>query len=56
MMSDLPSNQLNQFSNWVSTDNFVANEYGSEQLVKYEYYEYWYDIHFATEKDLDQLL
>ena len=56
MLSDLPLDQISMFSDWVSTESFVPDQFGSEKLIKYEHYEYWFDIHFATEKDVDQLL
>lgn len=56
MMSDLPPNQVSMFSDWVSSGSFIPRRVGNERLIKYEDYEIWYDLYYATEKDLDQYL
>lgn len=53
-ISDLSSDQSHLFAGWVSHDNFIIlGEQNDYDCVKYEYYEYWYRNHYATEKDLD---
>jgi hypothetical protein len=57
---DLPHDQVNMFSEWVSTSGYVnqqtSSRIGSNDLVHYEDYEYWFNNHYLTEKDWDQIL
>ena len=59
-LSDLPVEQVRMFSGWVSTASFVNRDQsariGTQDLVKYEEYEYWFDNHYLAEKDWDQIL
>lgn len=57
---DLPNEQVQLFSEWVSTSSFVnpteSHKIGSPDLVHYEDYEYWFDHHYLVEKDRDHLI
>lgn len=56
-ISDLPFSQSTLFSGWLSSANYVIlGETNDYDCVKYEDYEYWYQNHFMTEKDLDSWL
>ncbi len=55
-ISDLPVDQSSMFSKWIRTDSFIPNRINGEKLIKYEDYEHWFELHYTTEKNLDQLL
>ena len=56
-LSDLPFGQSTLFSGWIKPTNYVVlGERNDYDCVKYEDYEYWYQNHFMTEKDLDNII
>lgn len=59
-LSDLPVQQASMFSSWTSTQIStvtitemmpVVND-----LVNYDDYSFWFDYHYVTESDLDELI
>ena len=56
-LSDLPHTQSHLFSGWIQLDSYIKlGEKNEFDCVRYEDYEYWYQNHFLTEKDLDNFL
>ncbi len=56
-ISDLPASQSTLFSGWLSPQNFILlGETNDYDCVSYGDYEYWYQYHYITEKDLDNIL
>jgi len=58
-LSDLPANQASLFQGWVQpASKATISDLGGEQgdIIQYEDYDFWFDYHYLTEKDLDELL
>jgi len=56
-ISDLPSGQSTLFSGWIRPSDFVTlGERNDYDCVKYEEYEFWYQHHFMTQRDLDTFI
>ena len=56
-ISDLPTGQSSLFSGWLSPSNFLAfGESNDYDCVKYDDYEYWYQHHYISEKDMDNII
>lgn len=56
-LSDLPSPQAYLFCSWISDKNYVTlGEENDFDCVDYVEYEYWYQNHYATEKDFDTII
>lgn len=58
--SDLPSNQAIMFNAWVTLDqlntlNFDADK-ESDDIIRYEEYDFWFDHHYLVSKDMDELI
>lgn len=60
-LSDLPENQLSMFSSW--TDVQIAKNIPSSfqveeeaDIVKYEDYDFWFDYHYLTLQNMDELI
>ncbi len=59
-LSDLPKHQASQFSSWTSTQ-LNSMEIAEmmpvvNDLVNYEDYSFWFDYHYMTEKDMNELI
>ncbi|MEM9324986.1 MAG: hypothetical protein AAGA85_05000 [Bacteroidota bacterium] len=59
-LSDLPPQQATLFSGWTSltAHSQVPKDVFSEKqdIVRYEDYDFWFDYHYLTDKDMDELL
>lgn len=56
-LSDLPGNQAHLFSGWIHLSSYITlGERNDYDCVRYEDYEYWYQNHFMTEIDLDEMI
>ncbi len=59
-LSDLPANQASMFQGWVSGTAGLSlpSEIKAEKedIVQYDDYDFWFDYHYLTEKDLDELI
>ena len=57
-LSDLPSTQISMFSGWVQTNRELLSTAAEEMkdAIAYDDYDYWYDYHFLTTQNLDDLL
>lgn len=58
-LSDLPQHQAHLFSSWTSTITGPAPTelmVADNDIVSYDDYSFWFDYHYVTEKDLDELI
>ena len=57
-LSDLPETQVSMFRGWYTLPANIANEIKSESqdFIEYEEYDYWFDYHYLTIQNLDELI
>ncbi|MFY0607533.1 MAG: hypothetical protein JXR10_12525 [Cyclobacteriaceae bacterium] len=56
-ISDLPSSQFVLFSGWLTPSHFLTlGETTDYDCVSYDDYEHWYQYHYITEKEADNIL
>ena len=56
-LSDLPLNQAHLFSGWITRSSYIRlGEKNDYDCVSYDQYEYWYQNHFHTETELNELI
>ncbi len=59
-LSDLPPQQAMLFAGWTSNalSSGLPSDLSQEKadIVRYEDYDFWFDYHYLTEKDMDELL
>lgn len=56
VMADIPVAQLDRFSQWRSHTSTRPPRFQGMELARYEDYEYWFELHYLAEKDIDHLL
>jgi hypothetical protein len=56
-LSDLSYDQSHLFSAWIKPAYFITlGDHNDHDCVSYENYEYWYQNHYVTEKDMDFMI
>lgn len=59
-LSDLPQHQAYLFSSWTATSPIPVTSaevmFPDNDIVNYDDYSFWFDYHYVTEKDLDELI
>ena len=56
VLSEIPVAQQDRFTEWTTHSTATVPGYSKADLARYEDYEYWFELHYLAEKDIDQLL
>jgi hypothetical protein len=56
ILSEIPVAQLDRFTEWTTHSTATPSQQQGIELVKYDDYEYWFELYYLAEQDIDQLL
>ena len=59
ILSEIPSSQANRFTHWTTHHTFTGLDSPKSvgvEMVAYDDYEFWFEQHYLTEQDFNQLI